>query len=83
MWSLGASRRLSLFALQVDFSALLPVVSNLLEKSACFEDEESGLFIEVDCFNVEPVLCPAPEALSQQQVCNFPNSNLIQLCLTL
>uniref|UniRef100_A0A3Q2X1S7 Rho guanine nucleotide exchange factor 10 n=1 Tax=Haplochromis burtoni TaxID=8153 RepID=A0A3Q2X1S7_HAPBU len=38
------------------------------EKSACFEDEESGLFIEVDCFNVEPVLCPAPEALSQQQL---------------
>ncbi|XP_030575228.1 rho guanine nucleotide exchange factor 10 isoform X2 [Archocentrus centrarchus] len=38
------------------------------EKSACFEDEESRLFIEVDCFNVEPVLCPAPEGLSQQQL---------------
>uniref|UniRef100_A0A3Q3Q925 Rho guanine nucleotide exchange factor 10 n=1 Tax=Monopterus albus TaxID=43700 RepID=A0A3Q3Q925_MONAL len=31
-------------------------------------DEESELFIEVDCFNVEPVLCPAPEGLSQQQL---------------
>ncbi|XP_047467973.1 rho guanine nucleotide exchange factor 10 isoform X2 [Mugil cephalus] len=37
-------------------------------KSACFEDEESELFIEVDCFNVEPVLCPEPEGLSQQQL---------------
>uniref|UniRef100_A0A668ADE0 Rho guanine nucleotide exchange factor 10 n=1 Tax=Myripristis murdjan TaxID=586833 RepID=A0A668ADE0_9TELE len=37
-------------------------------KSACFEDEESELFIEVDCFNVEPVLGPAPEDLSQQQL---------------
>uniref|UniRef100_UPI0037E94468 rho guanine nucleotide exchange factor 10 isoform X2 n=1 Tax=Semicossyphus pulcher TaxID=241346 RepID=UPI0037E94468 len=37
-------------------------------KSACFEEEESELFIEVDCFNVEPVLCPAPEGLSQQQL---------------
>nr|XP_046268177.1 rho guanine nucleotide exchange factor 10 isoform X2 [Scatophagus argus] len=37
-------------------------------KSACYEDEESELFIEVDCFNVEPVLCPAPEGLSQQQL---------------
>uniref|UniRef100_A0A8D3D6F2 Rho guanine nucleotide exchange factor 10 n=1 Tax=Scophthalmus maximus TaxID=52904 RepID=A0A8D3D6F2_SCOMX len=36
--------------------------------SACFEDEESELFIEVDCFNVEPVLCEAPEGLSQQQL---------------
>ncbi|GAA6213775.1 rho guanine nucleotide exchange factor 10 [Lates japonicus] len=36
-------------------------------KSACFEDE-SELFIEVDCFNVEPVLCSAPEGLSQQQL---------------
>uniref|UniRef100_A0A671XUR2 Rho guanine nucleotide exchange factor 10 n=1 Tax=Sparus aurata TaxID=8175 RepID=A0A671XUR2_SPAAU len=35
---------------------------------SCFEDEESELFIEVDCFNVEPVLCPAPEGLSQQQL---------------
>uniref|UniRef100_A0A673ADR9 Rho guanine nucleotide exchange factor 10 n=1 Tax=Sphaeramia orbicularis TaxID=375764 RepID=A0A673ADR9_9TELE len=35
---------------------------------ACFEDEESELFIEVDCFNVEPVLSPAPEGLSQQQL---------------
>ncbi|XP_022073637.1 rho guanine nucleotide exchange factor 10 isoform X1 [Acanthochromis polyacanthus] len=37
-------------------------------KSTAFEDEESELFIEVDCFNVEPVLCPAPEGLSQQQL---------------
>ncbi|XP_068436539.1 rho guanine nucleotide exchange factor 10 isoform X2 [Clinocottus analis] len=37
-------------------------------KSGCFEDEESELFIEVDCFNVEPVLCPAPADLSQQQL---------------
>ncbi|XP_056151253.1 rho guanine nucleotide exchange factor 10 isoform X2 [Lampris incognitus] len=37
-------------------------------KSACFEDEESELFIEVDCFNVEPVLSPAPDGLSQQQL---------------
>ncbi|XP_035529912.1 rho guanine nucleotide exchange factor 10 isoform X2 [Morone saxatilis] len=37
-------------------------------KSACFEDEESELFIEVDCFNVEPVLCPVSEGLSQQQL---------------
>lgn len=43
----------------------------LERKSACFEDEESELFIEVDCFNVEPVLCPAPEGLSQQQVLNI------------
>lgn len=47
---------------------------NVLErKSACCEDEESELFIEVDCFNVEPVLCPAPEGLSQQQVINIPS----------
>ncbi|XP_019940693.2 rho guanine nucleotide exchange factor 10 isoform X1 [Paralichthys olivaceus] len=37
-------------------------------KSVGFEDEESELFIEVDCFNVEPVLCLAPEGLSQQQL---------------
>ncbi|XP_041711313.1 rho guanine nucleotide exchange factor 10 isoform X3 [Coregonus clupeaformis] len=37
-------------------------------KSTCFEDEESELFIEVECFNMEPVLCPVPEGLSQQQV---------------
>lgn len=41
----------------------------LERKSACFEDE-SELFIEVDCFNVEPVLCPTPEGLTQQQVTN-------------
>ncbi|KAJ3613355.1 hypothetical protein NHX12_019605, partial [Muraenolepis orangiensis] len=37
-------------------------------KSAGFEDEETELFIEVDCFNVEPVLSPAPEDLTQQQL---------------
>uniref|UniRef100_A0A8C8J5F4 Rho guanine nucleotide exchange factor 10 n=1 Tax=Oncorhynchus tshawytscha TaxID=74940 RepID=A0A8C8J5F4_ONCTS len=37
-------------------------------KSTCFEGEESELFIEVDCFNMEPVLSPVPEGLSQQQV---------------
>uniref|UniRef100_A0AAY4BZM0 Rho guanine nucleotide exchange factor 10 n=1 Tax=Denticeps clupeoides TaxID=299321 RepID=A0AAY4BZM0_9TELE len=43
-------------------------------KSFCHErkssgcEEESDLFIEVDCLNVEPVLSPAPEGLSQQQV---------------
>ncbi|KAM4541363.1 rho guanine nucleotide exchange factor 10 isoform 2-T2 [Fundulus diaphanus] len=36
-------------------------------KSACLEDE-SEVFIEVDYFNVEPVLCPTPEGLSQQQL---------------
>ncbi|XP_038151603.1 rho guanine nucleotide exchange factor 10 isoform X1 [Cyprinodon tularosa] len=36
-------------------------------KSACLEGE-SELFIEVDCFNVEPVLCPTPEGLTQQQL---------------
>uniref|UniRef100_A0A8C7TJB3 Rho guanine nucleotide exchange factor 10 n=1 Tax=Oncorhynchus mykiss TaxID=8022 RepID=A0A8C7TJB3_ONCMY len=30
--------------------------------------EESELFIEVECFNMEPVLSPVPEGLSQQQV---------------
>uniref|UniRef100_A0A8C5GR30 DH domain-containing protein n=1 Tax=Gouania willdenowi TaxID=441366 RepID=A0A8C5GR30_GOUWI len=37
-------------------------------KIAGFEEEESDLFIEVDCFNVEPVLCLAPDGLSQQQL---------------
>lgn len=46
-------------------------VSSLIlseRKSTCFEDEETEVFIEVDCFNIEPVLCPAPADLSQQQV---------------
>ncbi|CAB1335040.1 unnamed protein product, partial [Coregonus sp. 'balchen'] len=38
-----------------------------LEKTKA-ADEESELFIEVECFNMEPVLCPVPEGLSQQQV---------------
>lgn len=58
--------------LWTDFCSLFDVSER---KSACFEDEESELFIEVDCFNVEPVLCPAPEGLSQQQVMNM-SSNL-------
>ncbi|XP_035388735.1 rho guanine nucleotide exchange factor 10 isoform X2 [Electrophorus electricus] len=37
-------------------------------KMSCFEEEEPEVFIEVDCFNVEPVLSPAPEGLSEQQV---------------
>ncbi|XP_072546143.1 rho guanine nucleotide exchange factor 10 isoform X2 [Salminus brasiliensis] len=37
-------------------------------KLSHYEEEESELFIEVECFNVEPVLGPAPEGLSQQQV---------------
>uniref|UniRef100_A0A3P8UHR9 Rho guanine nucleotide exchange factor 10 n=1 Tax=Cynoglossus semilaevis TaxID=244447 RepID=A0A3P8UHR9_CYNSE len=37
-------------------------------KSTCFEDEETEVFIEVDCFNIEPVLCPVPADLSQQQL---------------
>ncbi|XP_047013834.1 rho guanine nucleotide exchange factor 10 isoform X2 [Ictalurus punctatus] len=37
-------------------------------KASCFEEEPSELFIEVECLNVEPVLGPAPEGLSQQQV---------------
>ncbi|XP_019725815.1 rho guanine nucleotide exchange factor 10 [Hippocampus comes] len=37
-------------------------------KSTCLDDEESELFIEVDCFNVEPILGPAPQGLSQQQL---------------
>uniref|UniRef100_A0A8C9RDY0 Rho guanine nucleotide exchange factor 10 n=1 Tax=Scleropages formosus TaxID=113540 RepID=A0A8C9RDY0_SCLFO len=31
-------------------------------------EEEAELFIEVECFNVEPVLGPMPEGLTQQQV---------------
>uniref|UniRef100_A0A3B3DN52 Rho guanine nucleotide exchange factor 10 n=1 Tax=Oryzias melastigma TaxID=30732 RepID=A0A3B3DN52_ORYME len=37
-------------------------------KPMYLESEESELFIEVDCFTVEPVLNPAPEGLSQQQL---------------
>ncbi|XP_026999892.1 rho guanine nucleotide exchange factor 10 isoform X1 [Tachysurus fulvidraco] len=37
-------------------------------KSSCFEEEPSEFFIEVECLNVEPVLGPAPEGLTQQQV---------------
>uniref|UniRef100_A0A673L5L3 Rho guanine nucleotide exchange factor 10 n=1 Tax=Sinocyclocheilus rhinocerous TaxID=307959 RepID=A0A673L5L3_9TELE len=41
-------------------------LSYLIHK-CCF-DEESDLFIEVECFNVDPVLGPAPDGLSQHQV---------------
>ncbi|XP_021328851.1 rho guanine nucleotide exchange factor 10 isoform X2 [Danio rerio] len=37
------------------------------KKPSCF-DEESDLFIEVECFNVDPVLGPAPDGLTQHQV---------------
>nr|XP_055028117.1 rho guanine nucleotide exchange factor 10 isoform X1 [Misgurnus anguillicaudatus]XP_055028118.1 rho guanine nucleotide exchange factor 10 isoform X1 [Misgurnus anguillicaudatus] len=37
------------------------------KKPSCF-DEDSDLFIEVECFNVDPVLGPAPDGLSQHQV---------------
>ncbi|XP_052437154.1 rho guanine nucleotide exchange factor 10-like isoform X3 [Carassius gibelio] len=37
------------------------------KQPSCF-DEESDLFIEVECFNVDPVLGPAPDGLSQHQV---------------
>ncbi|XP_043107606.1 rho guanine nucleotide exchange factor 10-like [Puntigrus tetrazona] len=37
------------------------------KKPSCF-DEESDLFIEVECFNVDPVLGPAPVGLSQHQI---------------
>uniref|UniRef100_A0A671PPB4 Rho guanine nucleotide exchange factor 10 n=1 Tax=Sinocyclocheilus anshuiensis TaxID=1608454 RepID=A0A671PPB4_9TELE len=37
------------------------------KKPSCF-DEESDLFIEVECFIVDPVLGPAPDGLSQHQV---------------
>lgn len=48
-------------------------VDHLERKSSCFDEEESELFIEVDCFNVEPVFCPAPDDLTQQQVqCFLP-----------
>lgn len=36
-------------------------------KSASLE-EEGDLFIEVECFNVEPELCPPPQGLTPQQV---------------
>lgn len=54
----------------------MPILFNSFDKSiilssekkpSCF-DEESDLFIEVECFNVDPVLKPAPDGLSQHQV---------------
>lgn len=73
-----------LFNCNIFFTVLYLLSLNLLErKSACFEDEESELFIEVDCFTVEPVLCPAPEGLSQQQVMNMPFNCYPNLCNSL
>lgn len=41
--------------------------SFLEKKPSCF-DEESDVFIEVECFNVDPVLGPAPDGLTEHQV---------------
>ncbi|XP_018588130.2 rho guanine nucleotide exchange factor 10 isoform X2 [Scleropages formosus] len=38
------------------------------ERKSASVEEEAELFIEVECFNVEPVLGPMPEGLTQQQV---------------
>lgn len=51
-----------------DFELTTSLLCVSERKSTCFEDEESELFIEVECFNMEPVLSPVPEGLSQQQV---------------
>ncbi|CAI9618542.1 unnamed protein product [Staurois parvus] len=37
-------------------------------KSACLEDEDLNVFIDVDCVHAEAVMSPMPEGLSQQQV---------------
>ncbi|KAI7804391.1 rho guanine nucleotide exchange factor 10 [Triplophysa rosa] len=37
------------------------------KKPSCF-DEESDVFFEVECFNVDPVLSPVPDGLSEHQV---------------
>ncbi|XP_066459667.1 rho guanine nucleotide exchange factor 10 [Eleutherodactylus coqui] len=37
-------------------------------KSACIEDEELNLFIDVDCVHTEAVMSPMPDGLTQQQV---------------
>ncbi|XP_069830630.1 rho guanine nucleotide exchange factor 10 isoform X2 [Dendropsophus ebraccatus] len=37
-------------------------------KSACIEDEELNLFIDVDCVHTEAIMSPMPEGLTQQQV---------------
>ncbi|CAH2248535.1 rho guanine nucleotide exchange factor 10 isoform X1 [Pelobates cultripes] len=37
-------------------------------KSACLEDEELNLFIDVDCMHTEAIMTPMPEGLTQQQV---------------
>lgn len=47
------------------------------KKPSCF-DEESDLFIEVECFNVDPVLGPAPDGLSEHQVLSYKYTPHIQ-----
>lgn len=37
-------------------------------KSACLEDEDLNVFIDVDCVHTEAIMSPMPEGLSQQQV---------------
>ncbi|XP_071998432.1 rho guanine nucleotide exchange factor 10 isoform X3 [Engystomops pustulosus] len=37
-------------------------------KSVCIEDDESNLFIDVDCVHTEAIMSPMPEGLTQQQV---------------
>ncbi|KAM9316968.1 rho guanine nucleotide exchange factor 10 [Gastrophryne carolinensis] len=37
-------------------------------KSACLEDDELNVFIDVDCVHTEAIMSPMPEGLSQQQV---------------
>ncbi|XP_075718044.1 rho guanine nucleotide exchange factor 10 isoform X3 [Rhinoderma darwinii] len=37
-------------------------------KSACIEDEELNLFIDVGCLHAEAIMSPMPEGLTQQQV---------------
>ncbi|CAB1330750.1 unnamed protein product [Coregonus sp. 'balchen'] len=49
-------------------NTLPPLSTDLSVWGGKRRDEESELFIEVECFNMEPVLSPVPEGLSQQQV---------------
>ncbi|XP_068137442.1 rho guanine nucleotide exchange factor 10 isoform X2 [Hyperolius riggenbachi] len=37
-------------------------------KSACLEDDELNVFIDVDCVHTEAIMSPMPEGLNQQQV---------------
>ncbi|KAG8444945.1 hypothetical protein GDO86_009923 [Hymenochirus boettgeri] len=40
----------------------------LHDRKSALEDEESNLFIDVDCVHTEAIMTPMPEGLSQQQV---------------